>query len=211
MNKNTLYTLGMLALGAALVQASEPATSAKNGVALNPVGEQSHVQYFGKEMTLRINRDLFLKGVEFKAPKYGSYFANLETSNLLELRHDLKIDSKAPSKTIVPSAVTGGLRVGSHVMGKSKVYLKVGFESENVGAKNMLAVPGAQVRSLGNWRTAIQPGLGVEHPLSSKVSLMGELKTSLTSSDKRSSHYSESSHSSRNSTVLFGIKYHFGE
>lgn len=177
----------------------------------SPPASQEMVKRFGKSFTLKINQDLFDKGVELQAQKYGHYFANFEASNLLQLKHKNIVDKKTLQGLNGPSAVTGGLRLGGLVKQNSKVFLKVGYESEHVGGKNMLSVPGSPQHSLGVWRTAIQPGIGFEHKVSDKVSLLGELKTTLMPVDERSSHYTSRKPDSRNNTVLFGVKYRLGE
>lgn len=176
----------------------------------SPKDKDELVRHFGKKFTLKINQDLFDKGVEFQAQKYGHYFANLEASNLLHLKHKNVLDKKAQTGLNGPSAVTGGLRLGGLVKQNSKVFLKVGYESEQVGGKNMLSVPGAS-QHLGAWRTAIQPGIGFEHKVSDKMSLLGEVKTTLVPVDERSSHYTSRKPDSRNNTVMIGVKYRLGD
>ena len=171
------------------------------------------------KITLKVNRDLFEKGLEVQTDGYGQYFANLEASTYFEMKF-----KKNPARTILKrklrkSSVSGAMRLGGFVTEKSKLYLKVGFESENFAGANTLKTRGVNTSNQGYWRTVMASGVGFEYGVSKKWSVLGEastmaltapingvldVKTDEDSSAKRPKF------KGRDNRVLLGFRYHFG-
>jgi hypothetical protein len=161
-----------------------------------------------QDVTLKINKDLFNKGIVLKAKYFGKYFAHLDASNLLELRYHnvAKEQDRFSSFQKQSSLVTGGLRLGQFVAKDSRLFLRVGFESEKMNKGNALNAPHLSSTSQNYWKTGLDSGLGFEHTFDGKLSIMGEVRTNLSQAEMHSHDKSES----RQKTFLLGVKYFFG-
>ena len=163
-----------------------------------------------KEITLKVNKDLFEKGVVIKANTYGKYFANLDVSNRLDLRYRSLKQDKFSSFQKSKSVVNGGLRVGGFVAIRSRLFLRVGFASQNVNKGNALKTPHCTPSTQGYWKTALDSGLGFEHTFENNLSLSGELRTNLSSIDIKTAHHVAKKIESRQGTFLLALKYLLG-
>lgn len=172
------------------------------------------------KITLKLNRDLFEKGLQVKTEGYGQYFATLESSNRLDEKF-----KTTPAKTLLhhklrESSRAGAMRVGGHVTENSKLYLKVGFESENFGGANTLKTRTVTDSNQGYWRTAMASGIGFQYDFSGKWSISGEASTmalnvpfesALSSPNAETSSSKKGKYESRDNRILLGIHYKFGK
>jgi len=171
-------------------------------------------------ITLKLNRDLFEKGLEVQTDGYGQYFANLEASNHFEAKFRQNPAQLALKRKMRQSSISGAMRLGGFVTEKSKVYLKVGFESENFAGANTLKTRGVNGSNQGYWRTVMASGVGFEYGMSQKWSVLGEASTmALTApinaalevkSEENSSESKTSKFKGRDNRVLLGFRYRFG-
>lgn len=182
------------------------------------------------KITLKLNRDLFERGLEVETKGYGQYFATLEASNRLDVQFGATPASKVLKRKIRHSSVSGAMRIGGFVTGSSRVYLKVGFESENFGASNTLKTRTLDSCNQGYWRTVMASGVGFEYGVSQKWSVLGEATTMALSvplgnkalstnhvtpakpneDGDDSSSNSSSKFQSRDNRLLVGLRYRFG-
>lgn len=160
-----------------------------------------------EDVTLKVNKDLFHKGVVLKVKTYGKYYANLDTSNLFDLRHPSTTQEKFSSFQKRNSIVNGGLKVGHIVSKESRLFLRLGFESKNLTKGNVLKTPHLTPASQGYWKTALDSGVGIEHDVTRNVFLTGEVRTNLSSSVARLAEAPDARHG----TLRLGLKYFLGE
>ena len=172
------------------------------------------------KITLKLNRDLFEKGLQVETRGYGQYFATLESSNRLDEKF-----KTTPAKTLLhhklrESSRAGAMRVGGHVTENSELYLKVGFESENFGGANTLKTRTVTDSNQGYWRTAMASGVGFQYDVSGKWSISGEASTmalnvpfenALSTPNTEAASSKKSKFDSRDNRILFGIHYKFGK
>ncbi len=174
-------------------------------------------------ITVRLNQDLFEKGLEVETGGYGQYFASLEASNHFDLKFKSNPAQTALKRKMRQSSVSGAMRLGGFVTKKSKLYLKVGFESENFAGANTLKTPGVNSSNHGYWRTVMASGVGFEYGVSKKWSVLGEASTMALplpvnglleqaqdkdKDDKKTSKASK--FNGRDNRVLLGFRYRFG-
>lgn len=171
------------------------------------------------KITLKLNRDFFEKGLQVETEGYGQYFANLESSNHLDEKF-----KTTPAKTLLhrklrESSRAGAMRVGGHVTENSKLYLKVGFESENFGGANTLKTRTVTDSNQGYWRTVMASGVGFQYDVSGKWSISGEASTmalnlpfeaALSAPNTETSTSKKGKFDSRDNRILLGIHYKFG-
>lgn len=160
-----------------------------------------------KDVTLRVNKDLFVKGAVLKSKAYGKYYANLDVSNLFDLRHPSTTQDKFSSFQKRNSMVTGGLKVGHVVTKESRLFLRLGFESKNLAKGNALKTIHLTPASQGYWKTDLDSGVGIEHDVTRNVFVTGEVRTNLSSGLARLSEAQEPRHG----TVRLGLKYFLGD
>lgn len=160
-----------------------------------------------KDITLKVNKDLFTKGVVLKAKTYGKYYANLDVSNLFDLRHRTTTQEKFSSFQKRNSVVTGGLKVGQVVSKESRLFLRFGFESKNLAKGNTLKTPHLTTTSQGYWKTALDSGVGIEHTIANKFALTGEVRANLAPDVMGVSEGAEARHG----MLRLGLKYFLGE
>ena len=172
------------------------------------------------KITLKLNRDLFEKGLQVETEGYGQYFATLESSNRLDEKF-----KTTPAKTLLhrklrESSRAGAMRVGGHVTENSKLYLKVGFESENFGGANTLKTRTITDSNQGYWRTAMASGVGFQYDVSGKWSVSGEASTmalnapfesALSAPNTETTTSKKGKYDSRDNRILLGIHYKFGK
>ncbi|HBN22764.1 MAG TPA: hypothetical protein DD412_05955 [Holosporales bacterium] len=172
------------------------------------------------KITLKLNRDLFEKGLQVETEGYGQYFATLESSNRLDEKF-----KTTPAKTLLhrklrESSRAGAMRVGGHVTENSKLYLKVGFESENFGGANTLKTRTVTDSNQGYWRTAMASGVGFQYDVSRKWSISGEASTmainapfenTLSAPSTEGTSSKKGKFDSRDNRILVGIHYKFGK
>jgi opacity protein-like surface antigen len=127
------------------------------------------------KITVKINPDLFSEGVQLQTG-YGTYFANLMDTNALDLKFDARALNQFEPKRRT-SLTHGGLRLGGYVWHDSKVFLRVGYQSENFGSINTLKTPILNGFNSGYWKTSFATGIGVEYDFTKKWSLQGEATT----------------------------------
>ncbi len=171
-------------------------------------------------ITVKLNRDLFEKGLEVETDGYGQYFANLEASNRFEMKFKKNPVRTAIKRKLRKSSVSGAMRLGGFVSDKSKLYLKVGFESENFAGPNTLKTRGVNSSNHGYWRTVMASGVGFEYGVSQKWSVLGEASTMaltmpingvLESKKEDDSTKSKAAKfKGRDNRVLLGFRYRFG-
>jgi hypothetical protein len=160
-----------------------------------------------KDVTLKVNKDLFTKGVVLRAKTYGKYYANLDVSNLFDLRHRSTMQDKFSSFQKRNSVITGALKVGQVVSKESRLFLRLGFESKNLAKSNTLKTPHLTTASQGFWKTAIEPGVGIEHTFANKLAVTGEVRANLATDLMGLSERTESRHG----MLHLGLKYFIGE
>tara|TARA_R110002095_G_scaffold22118_1_gene23888 strand:- start:1620 stop:2318 length:699 start_codon:yes stop_codon:yes gene_type:complete len=181
--------------------------------------ERAATKKITDKITLKLNRDLFEKGLQVETEGYGQYFATLESRNRLDEKF-----KTTPSRTLLhrklrESSRAGAMRVGGHVTENSKLYLKVGFESENFGGANTLKTRTVTDSNQGYWRTAMASGIGFQYDVSKKWSVSGEASTMALNApfeSTLSAHGIEGTSSkktkfeSRDNRILVGLHYKFG-
>ena len=204
------------------VAKSEPVTSFNLSVPLSKTTESAS-QKITDKITLRLNRDLFDKGLEVETQGYGQYFATLEASNHFDMKFKKNPAQTALKRKMRQSSVRGAMRLGGFVTEKSKVYLKVGFESENFAGANTLKTRSMNSSNHGYWRTVMASGVGFEYGVSQKWALLGEASTMalplpvnglLEQGQEKAADGKEMSKASkfngRDNRVLLGFRYRFG-
>lgn len=160
-----------------------------------------------KDITLKVNKDLFTKGVVLRAKTYGKYYANLDVSNLFDLRHRSTTQEKFSSFQKRNSVVNGGLKVGQVVSKESRLFLRLGFESLNIARGNTLKTLHLTTATQGYWKTALESGVGIEHTFADKLAVTGEVRTNLASDVMGISERTEARHG----MLRLGLKYMLGE
>ena len=164
-------------------------------------------------LTLKINPDLFHHGVMLNTRKYGNYFANLESSSELDLKFKTDLSNKFNFPQKRESEVTGGLRLGGYVAESSRLYLKVGFHSENFGQASTLKTRNLTAFNGGFYKTALASGVGFEYGINNKITILGECSTRARDlpllEQKQKSNKTEGV-KARDNRILIGFKYLFG-
>lgn len=170
-------------------------------------------------ITIKLNQDLFEKGLQVKTEGYGQYFATLEASNRLDEKFKATPATTLLHRKLRESSRTGAMRVGGHVTENSKLYLKVGFESENFGGANTLKTRTISDSNQGYWRTAMASGIGFQYDVSKKWSISGEASTmalnapfesTLSTQSIEKTPSKKTKFDSRDNRILVGIHYKFG-
>lgn len=172
--------------------------------------QTSLTKKLGNSLTLKINKDLFDKGVTLKTAGYGHYFATLEANNLLDIRSGPSFPNRLTTFKPNSSLMNGGLRLGGYVAPHSKVFLKVGFHRENFGQANTLKAPTSNPLKEGYWKTGFAPGVGFEYTLTQKWVVSGECTTLAKQSSSPLSIKSQGNLKSRNNRVMIGVQYKLG-
>lgn len=172
------------------------------------------------KITLKLNRDLFEKGLQVKTEGYGQYFATLEASNRLDEKFKATPAMTLLHRKLRESSRTGAMRVGGHVTENSKLYLKVGFESENFGGANTLKTRTMTDSNQGYWCTAMASGVGFQYDVSKKWSISGEASTmalntpfesTLSAQNIEGASSKKGKFDSRDNRLMVGIHYKFGK
>jgi hypothetical protein len=164
-------------------------------------------------VTVKINSDLFHHGIMLNTRKYGNYFANLESSSELDLKFKTDLSNKFNFPQKSESEVTGGLRLGGYVAESSRLYLKVGFHSENFGQPSTLKTRNLTAFNGGFYKTALASGVGFEYGVNNKITILGECSTrtrDLPMLEQKHKKPKTENIKARDNRILIGFKYLFG-
>jgi hypothetical protein len=153
--------------------------------------------------TLSLTPHLFGTGMRLSTPRYGQYFANLETTDHRMTLSPSLSAARFSAFRKSPTHIHSGLRVGGLTPKDSRIFLKLSFDSHQHAALHRLRTPYADPNNGTYWKTRVNSGVGFEYPVFKQVAVSGEVSRGLQPSTF------DKSTKAHDKTVRLGLRYHF--